>query len=68
MMILMNCEEQFLEEIYKWEESLQSVEVIEMELLYEEWLEKGFNLILVFVCEIYLYKIDEGFFQLIVLI
>lgn len=40
MMILTNREEQLLEEIYKWEESLQSVEATEMELLYEEWLEK----------------------------
>ena len=41
MMILTNREEQLLEEIYKWEESLQSVEATEMELLYEEWLKRA---------------------------
>jgi len=59
MMILTNREEQLLEEIYKWEESLQSVEATEMELLYEEWLEKGLNLIPASVRETYLHKIDE---------
>ncbi|MCJ7990998.1 EcsC family protein [Priestia sp. OVS21] len=68
MMILTNREEQLLEEIYKWEESLQSVEATEMELLYEEWLEKGLNLIPASVRETYLHKIDEGLFQLTALI
>ncbi len=68
MMILTNREEQLLEEIHKWEESLQSVKATDMELLYEEWLEKGINLIPSSVRETYLHKIDEGLFQLTALI
>ncbi|MBM7701212.1 EcsC family protein [Metabacillus iocasae] len=61
---LTNREQQLLSEIEQWEKSLQHYEATEMQVTYEQWLDRSLSLIPDDVLSTYLQKVDNWIFHL----